>query len=233
MIAPPAARSASTRSSSKLGRGGMADVYLAQDTELGYTVALKLIEHSRRCRYVRRHRSRAARRGTAGAPGGDRSARRQGLRCGDADGYFFVAMEYIDGQDLAELMRHGPLAPEFAADVAIAVAKTLENAHILQVAIEGKEYPRHRARRYQAEEHPHRCARRGARAGFRHRQGALAFAPADAQRIRQRAVRFARAAGSGRGELRVGPVVAGRDALRDGRPACSPTRPRTPSGWSA
>ena len=28
---------------------------------------------------------------------------------GDLDGYFFVAMEYIDGQDLAELMRRGRL----------------------------------------------------------------------------------------------------------------------------
>ena len=28
---------------------------------------------------------------------------------GDLDGFFFVAMEYIDGQDLAELMRRGPL----------------------------------------------------------------------------------------------------------------------------
>ena len=59
---------------------------------------------------------------------------------GDVDGFFYVAMEYIDGQDLAELMRRGPLAPEFAADVAIAVAQTLENAHHLQVTIDGKNF---------------------------------------------------------------------------------------------
>ena len=49
-------------------------------------------------------------------------------------------MEYIDGQDLAELMRRGPLALEFAAEVASAVAQTLENAHKLSVEIEGKEF---------------------------------------------------------------------------------------------
>src|SRR6202035_500104 len=46
----------------------------------------------------------------------------------------------IDGQDLAELMRRGRLEVEFAADVAVAVAKTLESAHNLQVAIAGKGY---------------------------------------------------------------------------------------------
>jgi len=37
-------------------------------------------------------------------------------------------------------MRHGPLAVSFAADVAVAVAETLENAHNLQVAIDGKDF---------------------------------------------------------------------------------------------
>ena len=96
------------------------------------------------------------------------------------------------------------------------MAKTLENAHNLQVDHRRQGYSRRGPRRHQAQEHPHRCARRGARAGFRHRQGALALAPPDAQRIRQRALRFAGAAGFGRSECRLGLVVAGRDALRDG-----------------
>src|SRR4030095_2858138 len=58
---------------------------------------------------------------------------------GDVDGFFFVAMEYIDGQDLAELMRRGPLALGFATEVAIAVAKTLDNAHNLRITVDGKE----------------------------------------------------------------------------------------------
>jgi serine/threonine protein kinase len=119
----------------KLGRGGMADVYLAQDTAFGYTVALKLIEHSADADTVD---SIAAERRGAELQAHLAAIDPRVAKVYDADGYFFVAMEYIDGQDLAALMRNGPLAPEFAADTAIAVARTLENAHCLQVAIEGK-----------------------------------------------------------------------------------------------
>src|SRR5580693_5498876 len=84
----------------KLGRGGMADVYLAQDTELGHQVALKLIEHS--VDADTRDAIVAERRGA------DLQARLAAIdprvgrvyECNDTDGYFFVAMEYIDGQDL-------------------------------------------------------------------------------------------------------------------------------------
>ena len=124
----------------KLGRGGMADVYLAHDTQLGYNVALKLIEHSDDI--DTRDSIVAERRGA------ELQARLahidprvvQVYDSGDADGYFFVAMEYIDGQDLAEWMRKGALEVEFAADVAIAVAETLEHAHNLCVEIEGRDF---------------------------------------------------------------------------------------------
>src|ERR1039458_10415290 len=46
MIAPTSRKIGKDEIVRKLGRGGMADVYLAQDTENGGTVALKLIEHS-------------------------------------------------------------------------------------------------------------------------------------------------------------------------------------------
>jgi eukaryotic-like serine/threonine-protein kinase len=124
----------------KLGRGGMADVYLAHDTENGGTVALKLIEHAADADTIAS--IEAERRGAELqahlAAIDPRVVRVYGS--GDADGFFFVAMEYIDGQDLAELMRHGPLALGFATEVAIAVAKTLDNAHNLQIAIDGKDF---------------------------------------------------------------------------------------------
>src|SRR3954469_14739368 len=109
MIAPASRKIGKYEILRKLGRGGMADVYLAIDTKLGYQVALKLIEHApdadtrdtiaaeRRGAVLQAHLSAIDPR-VAGV-----------YDSNDADGYFYVAMEYVDGQDLAEMMRAGPL----------------------------------------------------------------------------------------------------------------------------
>jgi tetratricopeptide (TPR) repeat protein len=124
----------------KLGRGGMADVYLAQDPENERTVALKVIEHtsdadSQEC-------IEAERRGSAlQAKLAEIDSRVVRIfDSGDMDGYFGVAMEYVEGQDLSDLMRHGPAPVDDAADIALAICQTLENAHTLKVEIDGKEY---------------------------------------------------------------------------------------------
>src|ERR1039457_5232571 len=78
----------------KLGRGGMADVYLAQDTEHQRTVALKVIEHGPDA--DSRETIEAERRGSElQAKLAEIDAR--GVKifdAGDMDGYFVVAMEY-------------------------------------------------------------------------------------------------------------------------------------------
>ena len=140
MIAPASRKIGKYEILRKLGRGGMADVYLAHDSENGGAVALKLIEHATDADTT--DAIAAERRGAELqahlAAIDPRVVRVYGA--GDADGFFFVAMEYIDGQDLAELMRRGPLVVGFATEVAIAVAKTLDNAHNLQMAIGGKDF---------------------------------------------------------------------------------------------
>jgi len=138
MIAPASRKIGKYEIRQKLGRGGMADVYLANDTESGQTVALKLIEHSSdadTCASIE-----------AEMRGATLQARLADVDphvvhvfgAGDLEGFFHVAMEYVDGQDLAELMRHGKLELEFAVDVALAVAQTLENAHKLEASVGGK-----------------------------------------------------------------------------------------------
>src|SRR5882724_7563096 len=135
MIAPASRKIGKYEIRHKLGRGGMADVYFAIDTAFGYQVALKLIEHAAD---ADTHETIAAERRGAELQAHLAALDPRVVRVydfGDADGYFFVAMEYIDGQDLADLMRGGPVAIGFATEVALAVARTLESAHGLQVAI--------------------------------------------------------------------------------------------------
>ena len=49
-------------------------------------------------------------------------------------------MEYIEGEDLAELILRSPLAPLRACEIAVAICETLEHAHHLQAEIDGKVY---------------------------------------------------------------------------------------------
>lgn len=140
MIAPASRRIGKYEIGRKLGRGGMADVYMAQDRSTGATVALKLIEHGADA--DTRDSIEAERRGAELqarlAEVDPRVARI--YDAGDADDFFYVAMEYVDGEDLTELMRRGRLDPKLAVDVALGVAETLDKAHRLEVAVGGKTF---------------------------------------------------------------------------------------------
>jgi tetratricopeptide (TPR) repeat protein len=123
----------------KLGRGGMADVYLAQDPEYQRTVAIKVIEQGPDA--DSRETIEAERRGSQlQAKLAEIDSRVVKIfDAADMDGYFVVAMEYVEGQDLSDLMRHGPAAPDDAVDIALAICQTLEHAHSLEVTIDGKD----------------------------------------------------------------------------------------------
>ena len=123
----------------KLGRGGMADVYLALDTTTNREVALKLIE-------------RGSTQDSQEIMAAERlGARLQAYLCtidpriprihasGDLDGQFYIDMEYIAGRDLAEILQGGPLEPGAAVRIAIELCSILGKAHSCSLEIEGKE----------------------------------------------------------------------------------------------
>jgi eukaryotic-like serine/threonine-protein kinase len=111
----------------RLGSGGMADVYCAEDLQLGRNVALKVL-HSRfaedaefRERFRREARSAAGLNHQNVVSIYDR---------GEWDGNYYIAMEYLDGRSLKEIVqRDGPLAPEYAIDLTVQVLRAARFAH--------------------------------------------------------------------------------------------------------
>jgi serine/threonine-protein kinase len=102
-----------------LGRGGMGEVYRAEDLKLGQPVALKFLpaalggdpERRRRLLDEVRHARRVA-----------HPAVCRVWDVGEAAGHDFLTMEYVDGEDLASLLRRIGRLPE---DRAVAVAREL------------------------------------------------------------------------------------------------------------
>jgi serine/threonine-protein kinase len=110
-----------------LGHGAMATVDLARDAELDRPVALKrLAENLARDDDLRRRFVREARLAA-------RLAHPNVVRVfdvGEDDGRPFIAMEYVEGETLAELVaRRGPLAPAEAASLGVQVCAALAAAH--------------------------------------------------------------------------------------------------------
>ena len=115
---------------SPLGRGGMGEVYRAEDLRLGQTVALKLLppKVTDRVSVERLHQEvRLGRK--VSHPNVCRL-----YDLGEWNGEPFVTMEYIDGEDLASLLRRiGRLPRQKALDVARDVCAGLAAAHGLGV----------------------------------------------------------------------------------------------------
>jgi tetratricopeptide (TPR) repeat protein/predicted Ser/Thr protein kinase len=110
-----------------LGQGGMGSVYKARDRELDRLVALKIIrpELTTNPEILRRFKQELilARQVT----------HRNVIRIfdlGQADGFKFITMEYLDGKDLrAVLKEKGKLTPEEAARIIAQICRALEVAH--------------------------------------------------------------------------------------------------------
>jgi serine/threonine protein kinase, bacterial len=110
-----------------LGRGGMGEVYEAEDTRKGRVVALKLIspEFSEDPMYrARMHRE-------AGAAGRLTEPHVVPIHdYGEINGQLYLDMRFIDGESLAALLkRTGPLSPPRAVAIVRQVAAALDAAH--------------------------------------------------------------------------------------------------------
>ena len=111
----------------RIGRGGMADVYLARDQLLDRPVAVKVLfpEFATDPSFVERFRREAQAAANLTHPNvvGVYDWGQQGST-------YFIVMEYVNGRSLADIIRSdGALEPKRACDVASEVAAALGFAH--------------------------------------------------------------------------------------------------------
>src|SRR6476646_5383165 len=114
------------RIESVLGRGGMSVVYVAEQMRLGRKVALKVLttelawdEHFRE-RFVRESHIAAAIDHPNIIPIYD---------AGDADGLLYIAMRFVQGPDLKEILKRGPLGVGRTIFLIEQLASALDSAH--------------------------------------------------------------------------------------------------------
>src|SRR5215208_7632746 len=105
----------------RLGSGGMADVYEAEDTQLGRKVALKLLHRrfAEDAEFVERFRREAS------AAAGLQHPNVVGVYDrGEWDGTYYIAMEYLPGRSLKDVIRQeAPLDPVRAIDLTVQILK--------------------------------------------------------------------------------------------------------------
>src|SRR5919202_5705826 len=115
------------RAQKRLGSGGMAEVWCAEDEVLGRRVALKLLGG----RFAEDGDFRERFRREAQAAAGLAHPNIVGIfDRGDWDGTPYIAMELVEGRTLKELVRErGPLPPEVAVNLTVQVLRALSYAH--------------------------------------------------------------------------------------------------------
>jgi serine/threonine protein kinase len=109
-----------------IGKGGMGEVYLAEDEKLERTVAIKTLPEAfandaeRMERFTREAKAASA-------------IKHPGVahiyEIGESDGVHFIAMEHVEGKTLASRLTGKPLETKEILDIAIQVADVLDEAH--------------------------------------------------------------------------------------------------------
>ena len=121
-----------------IGSGGMAHVYLACDTRTQQRIALRLVPvgrgaDSEEILQAERWGARLQAEFSAVCPLVPRV-----YDHGELTGYMFVAMEYLDGENLSDAIARGPLPPDRAVEIALELCRFLEAAHTFETVVDGR-----------------------------------------------------------------------------------------------
>jgi eukaryotic-like serine/threonine-protein kinase len=111
----------------KIGSGGMAEVYLADDLQLNREVAVKVLhaQYAADPAFIQRFRQEAQAAANLNHPNIVNIH-----DWGNEGDLYYIVMEYVEGQDLKDILRSsGRLPPERAAEIAAEVCAALQFAH--------------------------------------------------------------------------------------------------------
>jgi len=116
---------------SHLARGGMADVYVAEDRRLGRRVAVKILhdQYANNDAFVERFRREAQ-----AAAGLTHKGVVSVYDWGEDEGVYFMVMELVQGRNLRDVLKaEGALLPRRVAEIGLEVASALSAAHELGI----------------------------------------------------------------------------------------------------
>jgi serine/threonine protein kinase/tetratricopeptide (TPR) repeat protein len=109
-----------------IGKGGMGEVYLAQDTILDRKVAIKFLpeesqqDHTARERFIREAKSAASL---------DHPFICKVYEAGEVNGNAFIVMEFLEGKNLKDRMQKEAFSLPESLNIALEIAEALEKAH--------------------------------------------------------------------------------------------------------